>query len=84
MKKKKIKNLSLNKKIVSSFQSVTLSGGGATNSCFPFACLVEPTCTCDNDCNGTGGGATRFDLTCINGPGAGCNETATACTFIEC
>ena len=43
---------------------------------------MEPTCTCDNDCNATGGcGATRFDNTCINGGGAGCNETASICLY---
>ena len=84
MKKKKIKSLRLNKKTVSNFQSGTVKGGGPTNSCFPDACLVEPTCTLEGDCGGGGGDITRFELTCINGPGAGCFETATACTFIDC
>ncbi|NAS29433.1 hypothetical protein GTQ40_00470 [Flavobacteriaceae bacterium R38] len=51
MKKKRLKNLNLNKKTVSNFQSAKVIGGTELDA-----------------------GNTRFDHTCVNGPGACLNE----------
>lgn len=81
MKKKKLESLSLNKKTISNFKSGVVGGAVPTNSCLPDVCEIEPTCTCDLQCNETIEGCdnSRNEFTCPNGAGASC-VNHTGCT----